>query len=147
MIDINNKKFNFYDPVTIVDNDKEDLIFSETLYILSEKYIPSRENKMIMNQFENLVINHNNTEEKQKTSEKIYTGFEYLISTDLVTKLEENQNELSLLSSNFILLDINHNNNYNLVSDALEQILDVRMIPIISHPERFEILNKREFLN
>ena len=77
MIDINNKKFNFYDPVTIVDNDKEDLIFSETLYILSEKYIPSRENKMIMNQFENLVINHNNTEEKQKTSEKIYTGFEY----------------------------------------------------------------------
>ena len=58
MIDINNKKFNFYDPVTIVDNDKEDLIFSETLYILSEKYIPSRENKMIMNQFENLVINH-----------------------------------------------------------------------------------------
>ena len=102
---------------------------------------------MIMNQFENLVINHNNTEEKQKTSEKIYTGFEYLISTDLVTKLEENQNELSLLSSNFILLDINHNNNYNLVSDALEQILDVRMIPIISHPERFEILNKREFLN
>ena len=112
MIDINNKKFNFYDPVTIVDNDKEDLIFSETLYILSEKYIPSRENKMIMNQFENLVINHNNTEEKQKTSEKIYTGFEYLISTDLVTKLEENQNELSLLSSNFILLDINHNNNY-----------------------------------
>ena len=91
MIDINNKKFNFYDPVTIVDNDKEDLIFSETLYILSEKYIPSRENKMIMNQFENLVINHNNTEEKTKTSEKIYTGFEYLISTDLVTKLEENQ--------------------------------------------------------
>ena len=48
MIDINNKKFNFYDPVTIVDNDKEDQIFSETLYILSEKYIPSRENKMIM---------------------------------------------------------------------------------------------------
>ena len=47
MIDINNKKFNFYDPVTIVDNDKEALIFSETLYILSEKYIPSRENKMI----------------------------------------------------------------------------------------------------
>ena len=46
---------------------------------------------MIMNQFENLVINHNNTEEKTKTSEKIYTGFEYLISTDLVTKLEENQ--------------------------------------------------------
>ena len=41
---------------------------------------------MIMNQFENLVINHNNIEEKQKTSEKIYTGFEYLISTDLVTK-------------------------------------------------------------
>ena len=68
MIDINNKKFNFYDPVTIVDNDKEDLIFSETLYILSEKYIPSRENKMIMNQFENLVINHNNTEEKQTQS-------------------------------------------------------------------------------
>ena len=142
MIDINNKKFNFYDPVTIVDNDKEDQIFSETLYILSEKYIPSRENKMIMNQFENLVINHNNTEEKQKTSEKIYTGFEYLISTDLVTKLGENQNELSLLSSNFILLDINHNHNYNLVGDTLEQILDVRMIPIISHPERFEILNK-----
>ena len=142
MIDINNKKFNFYDPVTIVDNDKEDQIFSETLYILSEKYIPSRENKMIMNQFENLVINHNNTEEKQKTSEKIYTGFEYLISTDLITKLDENQNELSLLSSNFILLDINHNHNYNLVSDALEQILDFRMIPIISHPERFEILNK-----
>ena len=142
MIDINNKKFNFYDPVKIVDNDKEDQIFSETLYILSEKYIPSRENKMIMNQFENLVINHNNTEEKQKTSEKIYTGFEYLISTDLITKLDENQNELSLLSSNFILLDINHNHNYNLVSDALEQILDFRMIPIISHPERFEILNK-----
>ncbi|MQF84452.1 MAG: hypothetical protein FI736_06525 [SAR202 cluster bacterium] len=142
MIDINNKKFNFYDPVTIVDNDKEYQIFSETLYILSEKYIPSRENKMIMNQFENLVINHNNTEEKQKTSEKIYTGFEYLISTDLIKKLDENQNELSLLSSNFILLDINHNHNYNLVSDALEQILDFRMIPIISHPERFEILNK-----
>ena len=142
MIDINNKKFNFYDPVTIVDNDKEYQIFSETLYILSEKYIPSRENKMIMNQFENLVINHNNTEEKQKTSEKIYTGFEYLISTDLIKKLDENQNELSLLSSNFILLDINHNQNYNLVSDALEQILDFRMIPIISHPERFEILNK-----
>ena len=38
MIDINNKKFNFYDPVTIVDNDKEYQIFSETLYILSEKY-------------------------------------------------------------------------------------------------------------
>ena len=142
MIDINNKKFNFYDPVTIVDNDKEYQIFSETLYILSEKYIPSRENKMIMNQFENLVINHNNTEEKQKTSEKIYTGFEYLISTDLIKKLDENQNELSLLSSNFILLDINHNHNYNLVSNALEQILDFRMIPIISHPERFEILNK-----
>jgi len=142
MIDINNKKFNFYDPVTIVDDDKEYLIFGETLYILSEKYIPSRENKMVMNQFENLVINHNKIEEKYKNSEKIYTGFEYLVTIDLVEKLEKNQNELSLLSSNFILLDINYNNNYKLVREILEQILALRMIPIISHPERFLILNE-----
>tara|TARA_Y100001970_G_scaffold103268_1_gene129609 strand:+ start:8590 stop:9318 length:729 start_codon:yes stop_codon:yes gene_type:complete len=142
MIDINNKKFNFYDPVNIVDIDNEDQIFSEILYILSEKYIPTRENKMIMNQFDNLVINHNNINEKKITSEKIFTGFEHLISTDLISRLKQDQKGLSLLSSNFILLDINHKNDYKLISKVLEQILDLRIIPIISHPERFEILNK-----
>ncbi|GIS30924.1 MAG: hypothetical protein Ct9H90mP2_13070 [Dehalococcoidia bacterium] len=43
---------------------------------------------MIMNQFENLVINHNNTEEKtKKLLKKFIPVFEYLISTDLIKKI------------------------------------------------------------
>ena len=49
MIDINNKKFNFYDPIKLIEMEKiSEKFFSDIIYILSEKYIPNREkNKVI----------------------------------------------------------------------------------------------------
>ena len=75
MIDINNKIFNFYEPSQIIDEqlnllqkNKVENVFTDSIYIISEKYIPLREKAFLINQFYNLVTNYNY--EKSKIYEK-----------------------------------------------------------------------------
>ncbi len=142
MIDINNKKYNFYDPVEIIEQEKKpESFFSDIIYILSEKYIPKREKNKIRNQFSNLVQNYSKPKSENSTFQKIFSGFENLLNENLILRLEENINKVSLLKSNFILIDLNNNNNFKFTETLINKILNKRMIPIISHPERFEFLN------
>tara|TARA_Y100001970_G_scaffold63065_1_gene80704 strand:- start:16184 stop:16924 length:741 start_codon:yes stop_codon:yes gene_type:complete len=143
MIDINNKKFNFYDPIKLIEMEKiSEKFFSDIIYILSEKYIPNREKNKIKNQFSNLILNYSNKNSEKANPQKKFSSFENILNEDLIIRLEKKSSEVTLLKSNFILIDINNNKNLNFTEEILNKILEKRMIPIISHPERFEIFEK-----
>ena len=147
MIDINNKKFNFYDPVKLIEMDYEsETFFSDIIYVLSEKYIPSREKNKIKNQFSNLILNYakkNTTNQNQRNK---FSSIENILNENLLLRLEKKSSEVTLLKSNFILIDINNNKNLSFINSMLEKILEIRMIPIISHPERYEFLDNENIL-
>jgi len=143
VIDINNKRFNFYDPIkSIEQEEKKEKIFSDIIFILSEKYIPDREENKIRNQFGNLLLNYNNQNLENSIPQKVFSGFENIISEKIILKLEKNIKEVSLLSSNFILIDINNYKNFKNIEKILYEIINRRGIPIISHPERFIVFEK-----
>lgn len=143
MIDINNKKFNFYDPIKLIEVDKKaDSFFSDIIYTLSEKYIPNREKNKIKNQFSNLILNYANKNLENSNLKNIFSGFENLLSDALILRMEKKTSEVTLLKSNFILLDINNNKNFKFTENILDRVLEKRIIPIISHPERFDFFDK-----
>ena len=73
MIDINNKKFNFYDPIKLIEKEKRiESFFSDIIFTLSEKYIPDREKEKVRNQFGNLIMNYAN---QNPGFQNIYSSF------------------------------------------------------------------------
>jgi len=143
MIDINNKKFNFYDPIKLIEQDKNiESFFSDIIYILSEKYIPDRETNKIRNQFGNLILNQKNQNLQNSKTQTVFSGFENIISEKIILKIDKNIKDFTLLLSNFILIDVNNHQNFKYVEKILDEILNRRLIPIISHPERFMIFEK-----
>jgi len=147
MIDINNKKFNFYDPIKLIEKEKRiESFFSDIIFTLSEKYIPDREKEKVRNQFGNLIMNYAN---QNPGFQNIYSSFESIISEKIIIKLENktNTNRSTSLISNFILIDINNNKNFKYIEKNLKGILDKRIIPIISHPERFTVFDKENIKN
>ena len=145
MIDINNKKFNFYDPIKLIEKEKEtESFFSDIIFTLSEKYIPDREKDKIRNQFGNLIMNYAN---QNPGFQNIYSSFENIISEKMIIKPDNKTNKSISLISNFILIDINNNKNFKYIEKILKGILDKRRIPIISHPERFTVFDKENIKN
>ena len=146
MIDINNKSFNFYDSNNMIENHINSLrlnnsfdVFTESIYTISEKYIPLRERKVFFNQFNNRVSNFNI--EKSEIINKKYetfTGIEILFSeNNLIEAI--NYKDYCLLDSNFLLIDLNHNKYIiKKLEKNLSQIIENKIIPIIAHPERLE---------
>tara|TARA_B110001454_G_scaffold92395_1_gene88072 strand:+ start:582 stop:1325 length:744 start_codon:yes stop_codon:yes gene_type:complete len=146
MIDINNKSFNFYDSNNMIENHINSLrlnnsfdVFTESIYTISEKYIPLRERKVFFNQFNNRVSNFNI--EKSEIINKKYetfTGIEILFSENSLIEAI-NYKDYCLLDSNFLLIDLNHNKYIiKKLEKNLSQIIENKIIPIIAHPERLE---------
>ena len=145
MIDINNKSFNFYNSNSIIDNHinllKADTnldIFTESIYIISEKYMPLREQKLFFNQFKNSISNFNNNKsEITNKNYNTYVGIEFLFSDN--PSEENNYQNLCLLNSNFLLIDMNNFEfPYKFLKKELSKIIGNKIIPIITHPERLE---------
>ena len=124
MIDINNKIFNFYDPSKIMESELESLqnslsenIFTDSIYTISEKYIPEREKTYLLNQFNNLVTNFNFAKSKiTKKEENNLSGVEVIFRDELINYNQE----IEIIMSDNILNEFKNQN----------------IIPIISHPER-----------
>ena len=146
MIDINNKSFNFYDSNNLIENHINSLrlnnsfdVFTESIYTISEKYVPLRERKVFFNQFNNRISNFNN--EKSEIINKKYetfTGIEILFSENSLIEAI-NYKDYCLLDSNFLLIDLNHNKYIiKKLEKNLSQIIENKIIPIIAHPERLE---------
>jgi len=146
MIDINNKSFNFYNSNIIIDNhldlfeaNKSQDLFTDSIYIISEKYIPFRKNKLFLNQFSNNILNFNKNKSKIiNKSYDTYSGVEFLFSEN--SFIEENHyNDSCLLNSNFLLIDMNNIEfSYQLLVKKLSEIISNKIIPIIAHPERLD---------
>tara|TARA_B110000438_G_scaffold56961_1_gene57022 strand:- start:12260 stop:13003 length:744 start_codon:yes stop_codon:yes gene_type:complete len=146
MIDINNKSFNFYDSDNMIESQINILrlnnsfdIFTDSIYTISEKYIPIRKRKVFFNQFNNRVSSFNN--EKSEIINKKYetfTGIEILFSENSLIEANDYK-DFCLLDSNFLLLDLNHNKSIiKKLEKNLSQIIENKIIPIIAHPERLE---------
>jgi tyrosine-protein phosphatase YwqE len=144
MIDINNKSFNFYNSNLIIENhvnllkeNKNIDIFTESIYVISEKYIPFREESLFFNQFKNNILNFNNI--KSQTLDKnfnTFTGVEFLFSENSI-KEEKSYIDFCLLDSNFLLIDLNNlKYSYQFLENELSKIINNKVIPIITHPER-----------
>ena len=143
MIDINNKIFNFYDPSNIMESELESLqnslsegIFTDSIYTISEKYIPEREKTYLLNQFNNLVTNFNFEKSKiTKKEENNLSGVEVIFRDELINYNQEMQ-EYCLVDSNFMLLDVLDNIEIIMSDNILNEFKNQNIIPIISHPER-----------
>ena len=143
MIDINNKIFNFYDPSNIMESELESLqnslsegIFTDSIYTISEKYIPEREKTYLLNQFNNLVTNFNFEKSKIiKKEENNLSGVEVIFRDELINRNQEMQ-EYCLVDSNFMLLDVLDNIEIIMSDNILNEFKNQNIIPIISHPER-----------
>ena len=127
MIDINNKIFNFYDPSNIMESELESLqnslsegIFTDSIYTISEKYIPEREKTYLLNQFNNLVTNFNFEKSKiTKKEENNLSGVEVIFRDELINYNQEMQ-EYCLVDSNFMLLNVLDN-----IEDIIPEIQDL----------------------
>ena len=144
MIDINNKIFNFYDPSNIMESELESLqnslsegIFTDSIYTISEKYIPEREKTYLLNQFNNLVTNFNFEKSKIiNKEENNLSGIEVIFRKELINYNQEIQ-DYCLVDSNFMLIDVFDNIEIIMSDNILDEFKNQNIIPIIAHPERF----------
>jgi len=146
MIDINNKAFNFYDSTNMIEDQINLLrlnsnvdVFTESIYTISEKYIPLREKRVFFNQFNNKILNFNNNKSEIINKKyETFTGIEVLFSQNSLIP-EINYQDLCLLDSNFLLIDLNNNETtIGSLEKNLSRIIENKIIPIIAHPERLE---------
>ena len=144
MIDINNKSFNFYNSNILIDNhlnllkENENIdIFTESIYVISEKYIPFREENLFFNQFKNSILNFNNNKSKVFNKNfNTFSGIEFLFSENSI-KEKNSYINFCLLDSNFLLIDLNNlKYSYEFLKKELSKIINNKVIPIITHPER-----------
>ena len=146
MIDINNKIFNFYEPSQIIDEqlnllqkNKVENVFTDSIYIISEKYIPLREKTFLINQFYNLVTNYNYEKSKiYEKKENNLSGTEVIFTREFL-EINTQIIDYCLVDSNFLLMDLT-NNNSKIDYSNFEELKNQNIIPIISHPERIDKL-------
>ena len=146
MIDINNKIFNFYEPSQIIDEqlnllqkNKVENVFTDSIYIISEKYIPLREKNFLINQFYNLVTNYNYEKSKiYEKKENNLSGTEVIFTREFL-EINTQIIDYCLVDSNFLLMDLT-NNNSKIDYSNFEELKNQNIIPIISHPERIDKL-------
>ena len=106
MIDINNKNFNFYTAIEeltegefeIDDRFLNKFNFDQTVFVISEKYVPLRFNKLFYNQFNNIV--------KNLDKNKYFAASEILLSNFSLSHFE-NQSDFHINQSRFILVELN----------------------------------------
>ena len=135
MIDINNKNFNFYtaiDELTQTELEiKEGYLnkinFDQTIFVVSEKYIPLRNKTLFYNQFNNIV--------KNLDKNKYFSASEILLS-NFSTSDFENQADFHINKSRFILVELNKFQSIKKSTETLLTLINNGSIPIIVHPER-----------
>ena len=146
MIDINNKIFNYYEPSQIIDEqlnllqkNKVENVFTDSIYIISEKYIPLREKAFLINQFYNLVTNYNYEKSKiYEKKENNLSGTEVIFTREFL-EINTQIIDYCLVDSNFLLMDLT-NNTSKIDYSNFEELKNQNIIPIISHPERIDKL-------
>jgi tyrosine-protein phosphatase YwqE len=135
MIDINNKSFNFYtaiDELTdsefdIKENYLNQINFDQTIFVISDKYVPLRYKKLFFNQFKNIIKNF-----KENT---YYAANEILLS-NFSTNYFENQTDFHINESRFILVELSKFESIKKATETLLILINDGSIPIIVHPER-----------
>ena len=135
MIDINNKNFNFYtaiDELTkseleIKETYLNKINFDQTVFVVSEKYIPLRYKTLFYNQFNNIV--------KNLDKNKYFSASEILLS-NFSTSDFENQADFHINKSRFILVELNKFQSIKKSTETLLTLINNGSIPIIVHPER-----------
>ena len=146
MIDINNKNFNFYtaiDELTESEfNTNERFLnkikFDQTIFVISEKYIPERSKKLFYNQFKNIV--------KNIEKNKYFSATEILLSNFSLSNFE-NQSDFHINKSRFILVELNKFQSIKQSTETLLILINNGSIPIIVHPERNPTLQNIENMN
>jgi len=144
LIDINNKKFNFYEPIDFSFEEIKDDFFTDIIYTISEKYLPLRKQRNMKNQFNNVILNYANQISEEEPQKNIFSGIENILSKNLIVRIDKDFKDVSLVSSNFILLDLNHNQNFTEIENLLNDILERKIIPIVTHPERYEFFSAKK---
>ena len=146
MIDINNKNFNFYtaiDELTkseleIKETYLNKINFDQTVFVVSEKYIPLRYKTLFYNQFNNIV--------KNLDKNKFFAASELLLS-NFSTRDFENQADFHINKSRFILVELNKFQSIKKSSETLLILINNGSIPIIVHPERNLTMQNIEDIN
>ena len=146
MIDINNKNFNFYTAIEeltegefeIDDRFLNKFNFDQTVFVISEKYVPLRFNKLFYNQFNNIV--------KNLDKNKYFTASEILLSNFSLSHFE-NQSDFHINQSRFILVELNKFQSIKKSTETLSILLKNGSIPIIVHPERNPTLQDIKSVN
>lgn len=100
-----------------------------------ENYYPK-----IKEDYKNLV----NEVKKLNLDIDLYLGMEIFASEDIVQKIQ-NKQLIGLNFSQYYLLEFPFHASSNDISSILNQVLELNIIPIIAHPERYDcIINKPE---
>ncbi len=135
MIDINNKNFNFYTAIEELTernfkiNEKflNNVNFDQIVFVISEKYIPIRSEKLFRNQFDNIV--------KNIEKNKYFAASEILLSNFSLSHFE-NPSDFHINKSRFILVELNKFQSIKKSTETLLKLIKNWSIPIIVHPER-----------
>lgn len=92
----------------------------------------------------NLVDSYNtltNELKKQKIPVEVYLGMEIFASKHVVNKIEREE-LIGINHSSYYLIEFELNEDKNFMNDILMQMIQLGKIPLIAHPERYQIIQE-----